>query len=124
MAKYEVPTSLFRIIYQGGKIFCKSLYKSIQEEIECSREAARMRYGSGEVNCDQSNNQTHFDLTMEEAKKILNVDELEPENVEKHYKTLFELNNKSNGGTLYLQSKIFRAKQRLDCEMRNLNSDL
>lgn len=39
--------------------------------------------------------------------KILNVqDPLNPEEVEKNYKHLFEINDKAKGGSLYLQSKV------------------
>lgn len=39
--------------------------------------------------------------------KILNVqDPLNPEEVEKNYRHLFAINDKTKGGSLYLQSKV------------------
>lgn len=58
-------------------------------------------------------------MTLEEAKDILNVDKLEPELVQKNYDHLFKVNDKTKGGSFYLQSKVYRAKERLDQEMKN-----
>lgn len=54
---------------------------------------------------------------MEEAKQILNVDNLEAAEVEEKFKHLFEVNDKAKGGSFYLQSKVFRAKERIDEEL-------
>lgn len=40
-----------------------------------------------------------------------------PEEVQKRYEYLFGINDKAKGGSFYLQSKIFRAKERLDKEL-------
>lgn len=53
---------------------------------------------------------------MEEAQQILNVSKLDKEAVQKSYEHLFKVNEKSNGGSFYLQSKVFRAKERIDEE--------
>jgi len=58
-------------------------------------------------------------MTLEEAKQILNIDD--PKNVEaitKNYEHLFQVNERSNGGSFYIQSKVFRAKERLDHEIK------
>ncbi|KAH9373819.1 hypothetical protein HPB48_007459 [Haemaphysalis longicornis] len=51
--------------------------------------------------------------------QILNIDRLDPELLEKNYKHLFEVNDKSKGGSFYLQSKVYRAKERLDEELKH-----
>lgn len=40
------------------------------------------------------------------------------EKVKKQYEHLFNLNDKAKGGSFYLQSKIYRAKERLDQELK------
>lgn len=40
------------------------------------------------------------------------------ETIEKNYKHLFEVNDKAKGGSLYLQSKVYRAKERIDMELQ------
>lgn len=39
--------------------------------------------------------------------------------IQKRYEYLFKINDKSLGGSFYLQSKIYRAKERLDKEISN-----
>jgi mitochondrial import inner membrane translocase subunit TIM16 len=43
---------------------------------------------------------------------------LNPEEIQKNYDHLFSVNDKSKGGSFYLQSKVFRAKERLDEELK------
>lgn len=57
-------------------------------------------------------------LTLEEAQQILNISKLDPEEIQKNYEHLFKVNDKSKGGSFYLQSKVFRAKERIDQELK------
>lgn len=57
-------------------------------------------------------------ITLEEAQEILNITKLDPELAQKNYEYLFSINEKSKGGSFYLQSKIFRAKERIDEEIK------
>lgn len=60
-------------------------------------------------------------MTLEEAKEILNVSKLDdPQQIQKNYEHLFQVNDKSKGGSFYLQSKVFRAKERIDDELKNI----
>lgn len=62
----------------------------------------------------------HFSgMTLEEAKQILNVEDLKNlEDVTKKYEHLFAVNDKAKGGSFYIQSKVFRAKERIDQELK------
>ncbi|VDL64184.1 unnamed protein product [Nippostrongylus brasiliensis] len=54
-----------------------------------------------------------------ESLQILNIKPpIDPEVVEKNYEHLFSINDKTKGGSFYLQSKIYRAKERIDEELR------
>ena len=58
-------------------------------------------------------------MSIEEAKEILNVTDsdifgADREKLYKNYEHLFSVNEKANGGNLYLQSKVVRAKERID----------
>lgn len=57
-------------------------------------------------------------ITLEEAKQILNISQLEPKEIERNYEYLFNINDKSKGGSFYLQSKVYRAKERIDEEIK------
>ncbi|CDK27607.1 unnamed protein product [Kuraishia capsulata CBS 1993] len=43
---------------------------------------------------------------------------LSPKKVEEKYNYLFDINAKEKGGSLYLQSKVFRAMERLKAEFK------
>ena len=58
-------------------------------------------------------------MSLEEAKDILNITDVDiygadREKLHKNYEHLFSVNEKANGGNLYLQSKVVRAKERID----------
>lgn len=58
-------------------------------------------------------------ISLQESMQILDVKApLNSEEVEKRFKHLFEVNEKTNGGSFYLQSKIYCSKQRIDEELR------
>lgn len=61
-------------------------------------------------------------MTIEEAKDILNVTDADIygadfEKLHKNYEHLFQANDKSKGGSFYIQSKVVRAKERIDQEI-------
>ncbi|XP_043830921.1 mitochondrial import inner membrane translocase subunit TIM16 isoform X1 [Dromiciops gliroides] len=57
-------------------------------------------------------------LSLQEAQQILNVSKLSREEIQKNFDHLFKVNDKSVGGSFYLQSKVVRAKERLDEELK------
>ncbi|CAH1975818.1 unnamed protein product [Acanthoscelides obtectus] len=119
MVKY-----LPQILYNGIKIFIRSLNKSIQEEIQLSQEAAKIRYNQ---QASDSASKEPLQMNLDEAKLILNVNKLCPKEIEERYQYLFHVNSKEQAGSVYLQSKVLRAKQRLDVELNKdtaIESDL
>ena len=66
-------------------------------------------------------------MTLEEAKQILNLTDEDflgkgSEKLQKTYDHLYSVNDRSKGGSFYLQSKVFRAKERIDQEVQLLNN--
>ena len=64
-------------------------------------------------------------MTLDEACKILNVKppaggQASIEELAERYKRLFDANDPQKGGSFYLQSKIVRAKERYESELRPL----
>lgn len=62
-------------------------------------------------------------MTLEEACKILNVKppqngQANMEEVMERFKRLFDNNDPKKGGSFYLQSKILRARERIEAEVR------
>lgn len=63
-------------------------------------------------------------MTLEEAQQILNTNKLDPEEILKNYEHLFEVNDKAKGGSFYIQSKVFRAKERIDEELKGIKQEI
>ncbi|VDM52958.1 unnamed protein product [Angiostrongylus costaricensis] len=67
--------------------------------------------------------------SFQESLQILNIKPpIDQEAVEKNFQHLFSVNDKAKGGSFYLQSKVYRAKERIDEELRrqgiNIENDL
>ncbi|KYN39537.1 Mitochondrial import inner membrane translocase subunit Tim16 [Trachymyrmex septentrionalis] len=114
MAKY-----LIQIIVMGTQVVGKAFARALRQEIAASQEAAR-RAGGGSQGAQHVAANSRIGLTLEEALRILNVERPDQtELVERNYKYLMEANDKLKGGSFYLQSKIVRAKERIDEELKN-----
>lgn len=68
-------------------------------------------------------------MTLEEAKQILNITDedflgskVSEGSLQKNYDHLFAVNDRSKDGSFYLQSKVFRAKERIDQEIQLVNN--
>lgn len=107
-------SSIARIAFYGSKIIMKSLKKSLAEEIELSNEKAMAR--NKEKSLERKNKEN---MSLDEAMRILNLNRLDPEEIEKNYKLLFDANM---SGSFYLLSKIFRARERIIAEMVNVEN--
>lgn len=140
MAKY-----LAQIIVIGGQIFARAFGRAIKQEYAASQEAAKRAGGGQQGNQRAAANaragkqniyspiglckreliwrnfcfcSTTTGITLDEAQQILNLSDLNSEDdVKKNYEHLFNVNDKSKGGSFYLQSKVFRAKERIDQEL-------
>lgn len=115
MAKY-----IAQIIVLGTQVVGKAFARALKQEINASQAAAKRSSGSGAGQTHkQRMDNLKTGLTLEEAQQILNVNELEKEAIQKSYDHLFSVNEKAKGGSFYLQSKVFRAKERLDQELKS-----
>lgn len=131
MAKY-----IAQIIVLGGQVVGRAFARALKQEIAASQEAAKRNQGKSPQS-RQATSRTGEEtiiwylisfrsikccllgMTLEEATQILNLEKLEPEEIQKQYDHLFSMNDKSKGGSFYLQSKVFRAKERIDEELNS-----
>jgi import inner membrane translocase subunit TIM16 len=79
--------------------------------------AANQANGTGSASLSGSG------LTLDEACKILNVSppkagEANLAQVHERFKRLFDMNDPKKGGSFYLQSKVLRARERIELEVR------
>lgn len=103
----------------GTQVVGKAFARALRQEIAASQEAAR-RAGGGRQGAQHAAANTRTGLTLDEALRILNAERPDQtELIERNYKYLMEANDRTKGGSFYLQSKIVRAKERIDEELRN-----
>jgi len=107
---------LVQIIIAGSQVVGKAFTQAVKQEIRLSQEAAKAR-GNSNQNTAQQAETARMGMTIDEAKQILNIEKIGQEEIEKAYSHLFECNDKAKGGSFYLQSKVVRAKERLDQEI-------
>ena len=109
-----------QIVLTGTRVFGRAFAEAYRQAAASSKYAAEARKG----NTGATNTFSSSGLTLEEACKILNVKppngagETTGEVVMERFKKLFDLNDPKKGGSFYLQSKILRARERIEMEMR------
>ncbi|RDH24178.1 protein transporter [Aspergillus niger ATCC 13496] len=104
-----------QVVVTGARVFGKAFAEAYKQAQASSKYAAQT---GKKVGASMSSG-----LTLDEACKILNVKppqngEANLEQVMERFKKLFDLNDPQKGGSFYLQSKILRARERLEMEIR------
>jgi len=112
--------NLIKIIITGVQVVGRAFSKAIQKEYAASQQAAQ-KAGGGKKGNEAAAQTTYLGMNIEEAKEILNISNLEDqEKIVKNYEHLMKVNDKKeSGGSFYLQSKVYRAKERIDIELKN-----
>merc|ERR1711973_803910 len=110
--------SLIQLIITGAQIVGKAFGQAVKQEIRMSQEAAKR---SASKNPQASQAETlRMGMTLDEAKQILNVEDEDlfgkTDKLQKNFDHLFHVNDKKQNGSFYLQSKVVRAKERIDQE--------
>uniref|UniRef100_A0A665VCU8 Coronin n=1 Tax=Echeneis naucrates TaxID=173247 RepID=A0A665VCU8_ECHNA len=114
VADDEWAKYLAQIIVMGAQVVGRAFARALQQEYAASQAAARARGRTGQQSAAAS---SITGMSLQEAQQILNISMLTPEEIQKNYEHLFKVNDKSVGGSFYLQSKVVRAKERLDEEL-------
>ncbi|GAU93330.1 hypothetical protein RvY_05288 [Ramazzottius varieornatus] len=114
---------LAQLIVMGGQIVGRAFAKALREEIQKSQAAAASRSGRGSADTSRAAAvSSRLGMSVQEAKQILNLpiqeSRLTPEEIQAKYEHLFKVNDKAQGGSFYLQSKVVRAKERLEEELK------
>ncbi|XP_015265372.1 PREDICTED: coronin-7-like [Gekko japonicus] len=107
---------LAQIVLVGVQVVGRAFARALRQEFAASQAAAGARESSAGSRSAAASSISG--ISLQEAQRILNVSELNPEEIQKNYEHLFKVNDKSVGGSFYLQSKVVRAKERLDDELQ------
>ncbi|EDO15467.1 hypothetical protein Kpol_463p17 [Vanderwaltozyma polyspora DSM 70294] len=104
-----------QVIITGAQVFGKAFAEAYRQAAsQSAKQGARAAAGS------RTSSAEYGGITLDESCKILNLEEdkdINLENVNKRFKYLFDVNDKEIGGSFYLQSKIYRAAERLKWEI-------
>lgn len=102
----------------GSRVFGRAFAEAWKQASASQKYAAAAAKNPGAANTFVSSG-----LTLDEACKILNVSppkagKADMETVMERFKKLFDLNEPKKGGSFYLQSKVLRARERIELEIR------
>lgn len=112
---------LVQIIIMGTQVVVKAFARALRQEIAASQAAAHKTGGGARGTHVAANYKTG--ISLEEALQILNVERVDQvDAIERNYKYLMEVNDRSKGGSFYIQSKIVRAKERIDEELKTMKT--
>ncbi|RKO90803.1 Pam16-domain-containing protein [Blyttiomyces helicus] len=102
-----------QIIIVGTQIFGRAFVEAYKTAAANAAKGGAAAGGKGAA--DAATRKTG--MTIDEAAQILNVEKDAPmEEVMKRYEHLFKQNDPASGSSHYLQSKVFRARERLELE--------
>ena len=101
---------LVQIIIMGTQVVVKAFTRALRQEIAASQAAAH-KTGGGARGTQHVAANYKTGISLEEALQILNVERVnEVEAIERNYKHLMEVNDRSKGGSFYIQSKAILQK--------------
>lgn len=105
-----------QVVIVGTQVFGKAFISAWKQAAANSARASTGASDTGSVN-DSITRSTG--LTVTEACQILNIKKegMKIDEVVNRYKTMFDANDPSKGGSFYIQSKVLRAKERLEMEL-------
>lgn len=108
-----------QIVFTGSRVVGRAFLEAYRQASARSQYAQQATKAGG----SSANNFASSGLTLDEACKILNVKpptsgKANMEDVMERFKKLFDNNEPSKGGSFYLQSKVLRARERIELEVR------
>ncbi|KAK4924559.1 mitochondrial import inner membrane translocase subunit TIM16 [Elasticomyces elasticus] len=110
---------IFQVAATGARVFGRAFAEAYKQA------SASQKYAASAASSGSTSAATFSSggLTLDEACKILNVappkgGQANLEQVSERFKRLFDLNDPKKGGSFYLQSKILRARERIEAEVR------
>ena len=107
-----------QVFFTGARVFGRAFAEAYRHASATQKYQAAMGPGASNANTMSS-----AGLTLDEACKILNVSppkggQANLAQVTERFKRLYDLNDPKKGGSFYLQSKVLRARERIELEHR------
>ncbi|TKA60994.1 Mitochondrial import inner membrane translocase subunit tim16 [Friedmanniomyces simplex] len=107
-----------QVVFTGARVFGRAFAEAYKQASASQKFAA-----ANSSNPTAANTHSSAGLTLDEACRILNVSPPKGgqgnlDLVHERFKRLFDLNDPKKGGSFYLQSKVLRARERIEMEVR------
>lgn len=108
---------LVQVIFTGARVFGRA-FTEAYKEASAATTAKQTQETTGKKQSSARSRDT--DISLDEACKILDVDlsGLSKQKAQKKYDYLFDINSKEKGGSFYVQSKVYRAMERISNELK------
>ncbi|CAK4031901.1 Mitochondrial import inner membrane translocase subunit tim16 [Lecanosticta acicola] len=111
-----------QVVLTGARVFGRAFAEAYKQASASQKYAQSMANNPTAANTVSSSG-----LTLDEACKILNVSppkagQADVSRVHEQFKRLFDLNDPKKGGSFYIQSKVLRARERLELEVREAHA--
>jgi len=106
-----------QVVLTGARVFGRAFAEAYKQASASQKYAASSQTAT--------NTLSSSGLTLDEACKILNVSppkggQADVGRVHEQFKRLFDINDPKRGGSFYLQSKVLRARERIEMEAQRL----
>lgn len=107
-----------QVFVTGARVFGRAFAEAYRHASQTQKYQAATGSGATGANTAASSG-----LTLDEACKILNVSppkggKANLPQVAERFKRMYDLNDPKKGGSFYLQSKVLRARERIELEVR------
>ncbi|TKA71566.1 Mitochondrial import inner membrane translocase subunit tim16 [Friedmanniomyces simplex] len=119
-----------QVVFTGVRVFGRA-FAEAYKQASASQPTANQHHlpfpqkfaAANSSNPTAANTHSSAGLTLDEACRILNVSPPKGgqgnlDLVHERFKRLFDLNDPKKGGSFYLQSKVLRARERIEMEVR------
>lgn len=103
-----------RVVLTGAKVFGRAFTEAYRQAAAAT--TAQQATASSHASKSRARDS---EITLDESCKILDVDKagLSMDNATKRYNYLFDINSNEKGGSFYVQSKVYRAMERIKDEL-------
>ena len=114
---FQAHRIISQVVFTGARVFGRAF-------AEAYKQASASQKFAAAGNAQAGNTAASSGLTLDEACRILNVappkgGQGSVEKTHEQFKRLFDMNDPKRGGSFYLQSKVLRARERIEMEVRS-----
>ncbi|KAJ2741361.1 mitochondrial import inner membrane translocase subunit TIM16 [Coemansia sp. BCRC 34301] len=110
----SAPKAIIQMLMTGTRIVGRA-FGDAYKQASANSAAARAAAGNMKASADGDRMTRASGITVDESVKILNIQDVaNKEEMLKKFDHLFGANDPKQGGSIYLQSKVIRARERIE----------